>query len=123
MLCFRFFEGGESEWHLFRGFRRMGAAMRLTTFLIGAALLAMPALAADKKKPVVTTTKTVQVGGAPKRTSSSPITSGFSGLDKNGDGYLTLQEFGYNRQSSQAAAEFGRLDTNKDGRVSRSEYK
>ena len=101
----------------------MGAAMRLTTFLIGAALLAMPALAADKKKPVVTTTKTVQVGGAPKRTSSSPITSGFSGLDRNGDGYLTLQEFGYNRQSSQAAAEFGRLDTNKDGRVSRSEYK
>ena len=97
--------------------------MRLTTFLISAALLAMPALAADKKKPVVTTTKTVQVGGAPKRTSSSPITSGFSGLDKNGDGYLTLQEFGYNRQSSQAAAEFGRLDTNKDGRVSRSEYK
>ena len=83
--------------------------MRLRTFLIGAALLATPGLAADKKKPVVTTTKTVQVGGLPKRTSSSPITSGFSGLDKNGDGYLTRLEFGYNRQSAQAAAEFDRL--------------
>ena len=97
--------------------------MRITIALLAAATLAMPALAADKKKPVITTTKTVQVGGEPKRTSSSPITSGFSGLDKNGDGYLTRLEFGYNRQSSQAAAEFDRLDANKDGRVSRSEYK
>lgn len=35
----------------------------------------------------------------------------------------TRLEFGYNRQSAQAAAEFDRLDTNKDGRLSRSEYK
>lgn len=97
--------------------------MRLATLLICAAILATPALPADKKKPVVTTKKTVQVGGLPKRTSSSPITSGFSGLDKNGDGYLTRLEYGYNRQSSQAAAEFDRMDTNKDGRLSRSEYK
>lgn len=89
--------------------------------LVGSILL--PCLAADKKKSVITTTKTVQVGGAPKRTNSSTITTGFSGLDKNGDGHLTRMEYGYNRQSSQAAAEFDRLDTNKDGRLSRSEYK
>jgi hypothetical protein len=98
-------------------------AMRFTTLLVCAALMVAPGFAADKKKPVVTTTKTVQVGGTPKRTSTSTITSGFSGLDRNGDGYLTRMEYGYNRQSSQAAAEFDRLDTNKDGRVSRSEYK
>jgi hypothetical protein len=97
--------------------------MRLTAFLFCFAFLATSALAAEKKKPVVTTTKTVQVGGAPKRTSSSPVTFGFAGLDKNGDGYLTRQEFGYNRETSQATAEFNRLDTNKDGRLSRSEYK
>ena len=97
--------------------------MRLTPLLICAAILTVPALSAEKKKPVVTTTKTVQVGGAPKRTNSSPVTFGFSGLDKNGDGYLTRQEFGYNRETSQATAEFNRLDTNKDGRLSRSEYK
>ncbi|HEU0119431.1 MAG TPA: EF-hand domain-containing protein [Bryobacteraceae bacterium] len=79
--------------------------------------------AADKKKPVIKTTKTVQVGGAPKQTRSSPILGGFAALDKNGDGYLTRQEYGYNRQTSQALAEFDRLDTNKDGRISRSEYK
>jgi len=97
--------------------------MRLPTLLICAAWMAAPALPADKKKPVPTTKTTVQVGGAPKRTNSSTITSGFSGLDKNGDGHLTRMEYGYNRQSSQAAAEFDRLDTNKDGRLSRSEYK
>jgi hypothetical protein len=85
--------------------------------------MAAPGRPADKKKPVVTTKKTVQVGGAPKRTSGSSISTGFSGLDKNGDGHLTRMEYGYNRQSSQAAGEFDRLDTNKDGRLSRSEYK
>lgn len=99
--------------------------MRFSTILLCAACLALPALPADKKKPVVTTSTktTVQVGGAPKRTNTSPIAIGFAGLDKNGDGYLTRQEYGYNRQTSQALAEFDRLDTNKDGRISRSEYK
>lgn len=97
--------------------------MRLTILLFCTSWIVLPVIAADKKKPVITTTKTVQVGGAPKRTSTSTITSGFSGLDRNGDGYLTRMEYGYNRQSSQAASEFDRLDTNKDGRVSRAEYK
>ncbi len=109
--------------------------MRFPILLLSAACLALPALAADKKKPAtaskpatstkptVSTKTTVQVGGAPKTTSSSSLSFGFSGLDKNGDGYLTRQEYSYNRQSSQAAAEFDRLDANKDGRISRSEYK
>jgi hypothetical protein len=97
--------------------------MRLTTLLICLTCMVSLAIAADKKKPTVTTKTTVQVGGAPKQTSKPTFSSGFSGLDKNGDGYLTRQEYGYNRQSSQAAAEFNRLDANKDGRVSRSEYK
>ena len=82
-----------------------------------------PCFAAEKKKPVVTTTKTVRIGGAPKRTGASSITGGFSALHKNSDGYLTRMEYGYNRQSTQAVTEFDRLDANKDGRVSRSEYK
>jgi len=97
--------------------------MRLKILLICGAALVSLATAADKKKPAVTTKTTVQVGGAPKQTSKPTFSSGFSGLDKNGDGYLTRQEYGYNRQTSQATAEFDRMDANKDGRVSRSEYK
>jgi hypothetical protein len=95
-------------------------SMRLPTLLICAAWMATPALPTDKKKPIATTKTTVQVGRAPKSTNSSTITSGFSGLDKNGDDHLTRMEYGYNRQSSRAAAEFDRLDTNKDGRLGRS---
>lgn len=111
--------------------------MRFSLLLLCAGTLAFPALAADKKKPAstskpaatrstkpaVSTKTTVQVGGAPKSTSSSSLSFGFSGLDKNSDGYISRQEFSYNRQSSQAASEFDRLDANKDGRLSRSEYK
>ena len=92
-------------------------------FPLGAGSIISPCFAAEKKKPVVTTTKTVQIGGAPKRTGTSPVTSDFSSLDKNSDGYLTRMEYSFNRQSTQAATEFDKLDANKDGRVSRSEYK
>ena len=97
--------------------------MHLLLFPLGAGSMISPCFAAEKKKPVVTTTKTVQIGGAPKRTGTSSITGGFSSLDKNSDGYLTRMEYSFNRQSTQAATEFDKLDANKDGRVSRSEYK
>jgi len=97
--------------------------MHLLTFLLGAGSMISPCFAAEKKKPVVTTKKTVQIDGAPNRTGAPSVTSGFSSLNRNSDGCLTRMEYGYNRQSSQAATEFERLAANKDGRVSRSEYK
>ena len=98
----------------------MIAGMRPLILLCAAALCLV---AADKKKPVVTTKTTVQVGGAPKTAARSGFSTGFNALDRNNDGYITRQEFGYNRNSAQAGPEFDRMDTNKDGRISRSEYK
>lgn len=90
--------------------------MRLTIFVL---CLAATTLAADKKKPIVTTNTKVQVGTPPRTNKSS---TGFGGLDRNGDGQITRAEYLYNKPST-ASAEFDRLDTNKDGHLSRSEYR
>jgi hypothetical protein len=90
--------------------------MRLPLSLL---CLAVLCLAADKKKPVVTTKTKVQVGTPPSTNKSS---IGLGGLDRNGDGRISRTEYMYNKPST-ASTEFDRLDANKDGYLSRSEYR
>ena len=64
-----------------------------------------------------------QSAAKPTRTAANkprPQNTGFNGLDKNGDGYLTRAEA---KGGPHLASNFQAADRNKDGKLSRAEYR
>ena len=81
--------------------------------------------AADKNKDVKMSSAEHRAPSAakPTRTAANkprPKNAGFTGLDKNGDGYLTRAEA---KGNARLASNFKVADRNNDGKLNRAEYR